>query len=114
MGGRRSVCRLHLPGRCAINWLRGDIINMRVFEVMACRTPLITTRHPDMAVYGLIEDEHYLGYDHENINELLNQIQWVLDNRVAAEQMAIRAHNYVVAHHTYRHRAEELIEWLQL
>jgi len=101
-------------GKCALNWLRAEMVNMRVFEIMACRTPLITTRYKDMAFYGLVEGEHYLGYDHENIDELLERIGWVQDNPVEAEQMAIRAYNYVVAHHTYRHRAEELIEWLQL
>lgn len=99
--------------RCALNWLRGDIVNMRVFEVMAIRVPLVTTRHPDMATWGLVEGEHYIGYDHEDIDGMLDGIAWCNENLVSAEQMAIRAWQLVTTKHLYSHRAGEILEWLQ-
>lgn len=99
-------------GKCALNWLRGDIVNMRVYEVMACRTTLITTRHPDMERFEFQEGIHYLGYDEENIDEMLDQIQWVQDHPVEAEQIAIKAWNLVIEKHTYYHRAKEILDWL--
>ena len=95
-------------GKCALNWLRGDIVNMRVFEVMACRTTLVNTRHPDMEYFGFIEGEHYLGFD--GVDEMLEQIAWVQANPVAAEQIAIKANQLVMAKHTYYHRALEILE----
>jgi hypothetical protein len=95
-------------GKCALNWLRGDIINMRTFEVMAIGTPLVQTRHRDMAYYGFHEGEHYLGFDEDDIDGMLNQIQWVLDNRDEANQMALRARSFVLAKHTYYHRVLEM------
>lgn len=99
-------------GRCSLNWLRGDIVNMRVFEILACRTPLITTRHPDMQVFGLSEGEHYRGYDPDDIQGMLDQIAWCLEHKDEAEQMAVKGWYFVREHHTYYQRAKELLEWL--
>lgn len=100
-----TICR----GKCALNWLRGDIVNMRVFEVMATGTPLITTRHPDMAWYGFVEGEHYIGYDHENIDEMIEGIAWVNAYPAEAKVMAAKAREFVLENHTYRHRAKEAL-----
>lgn len=94
-------------GKCALNWLRGDIVNMRTFEVMACNIPLVQTRHPDMAFYGFTENEHYLGF--EGIDEMLDQIQWVHDHPGEAGQMALRAYKLVQEKHTYYHRVLEIM-----
>ena len=93
-------------GRCALNWLRGDIVNMRVFEVMACGTPLINSRHLDMDTWGFVEGQHYLGFD--CVDEMLYQIGWVQENPVKAEIMAQNARQFVLATHTYYHRALEI------
>jgi len=95
-------------GKCALNWLRGNMVNMRVFEVMACGTPLITTRHLDMDYYGFVEGQHYLGFT--GLDEMLDKIAWVLEHQSDAEQMAIRARTFVLAKHTYHHRALEIFE----
>ena len=94
-------------GKCALNWLRGDIVNMRVFEVMACGTPLVTTRHLDMDYFGFVEGQHYLGFT--GIDEMLDQITWVNEHRAEAEQMALRARAFVLSKHTYYHRALEVL-----
>lgn len=106
-GGESLYAAYISRGRCALNWLRGDIVNMRVFEVMACRVPLVTTRHEDMGYYGFIENEHYLGY--EGVDEMLDRIDWVQTHQLEAEQIAIKAWHYVLANHTYRHRAIEVL-----
>ena len=102
-----TICR----GRCALNWLRGDIVNMRVFEVMATGTPLITTCHPDMAYYGFVEGEHYLGYDPEDIDGMIEQIGWVKAHAAQSLEMAARAREFVLDHHSYVHRAQEIFKW---
>ncbi len=98
-------------GRCALNWLRGDIVNMRVFEVMATGTPLITTRHPDMAWYGFVEGEHYLGYEPDDIEGMLECIEWANAYPAQALEMAEKARAFVLDWHTYAHRAKEWLRW---
>jgi hypothetical protein len=94
-------------GKCALNWLRGDIVNMRVFEVMACGTPLITTRHEDMDYYRFVEGQHYLGFT--GLDEMLDKIGYVLAHPGETEAMARRAMEFVLAKHTYYNRALEVI-----
>lgn len=97
-------------GKCVLNMLRGNLVNMRVFEAMAIGTPLITTRHPDMIRYGLVEREHYLG--HSSIEEMLDQVEWVNKNQDEALAMAARARKFVLANHTYDHRVREVMRIL--
>jgi hypothetical protein len=94
-------------GKCALNWLRGNMINMRVFEVMAVGTPLITTRHEDMALYGFIENEHYLGFT--GIDEMLEKISWVQNNQELASNIANKARGLVYYNHTYYNRVMEIL-----
>lgn len=98
-------------GKCALNWARAEIVNMRVFEVMAIGTPLITTRLDDMDYFGFVEGEHYLGYN--GIDEMLDKIGWVQDHQDEARMMADRARRLVLERNTYRHRAMEIAGWLQ-
>jgi len=97
-------------GKCVLNILRGNLVNMRVFEAMAIGTPLITSRHLDMDRYGFVEGRHYLG--HDSLDELLDQIGRVRDNPDNAAAMAERAREYVLSRHTYNDRVKELA-WLQ-
>jgi spore maturation protein CgeB len=83
------------------------MLNMRVFEVMTVGTPLITTRHPDMDLYGFVEGTHYLGF--AGIDEMLCNIDWVLNHSSQAEIIANNAREFVCRNHTYAHRAEELL-----
>lgn len=94
-------------GKCALNWLRGNMLNMRVFEIMAVGTCLVTTRHEDMALYGFEENKHYLGF--ESIDEMLEKIAWVKDNPEQANKMGQGARGVVYWNHTYKHRAMELL-----
>lgn len=95
--------------RCTLNWLRGNIVNMRVFEAMAIGTPLITTRHEDMSYFDFVEGEHYLGFDDGDIEEMLEAIGWVQKHVAQALEMAGRARAFVLENHTYRHRALEAV-----
>ena len=93
-------------GKCALNWLRANAVNCRVFEVMACGTPLITTRHDDMSYYGFVENKHYLGYS--SIDEMVDQIAWIQEHEAEAMKMAAEARALVLSRHTYDHLALEL------
>ncbi len=98
-------------GKCALNYLRASLVNMRVPEVMAIGTPLVTTRHADMqAIYGFVENEHYLGF--EGVGEMLDKIGWMRAYPEEAMEMAMRARKFVLDRHTYFHRAMEVLNWI--
>lgn len=95
-------------GQCALNIPRANMVNMRVFEVMAMGVPLVTERQEDMPYFGFIENEHYLGF--ESTEELGDKIQWVKDNPVEAQMIAKNAYDLVLEEHTYRHRASQILQ----
>lgn len=96
--------------RCALNYPRANIVNMRVYEVMAIGIPLITMRVEDMPVFGFVENEHYLGFDTNE--EMVDKIGWVQGHLNEAQDMAQRAKEWVLKHHTYRQRALDMLEML--
>lgn len=94
-------------GRCALNYPRANIVNMRVYEVMAMNIPLITMRVDDMGLMGFREDEDYLGFD--TIDEMVEKIGLINNFPNKAKNMAKNAQELVLNHHTYHQRAWELI-----
>jgi hypothetical protein len=64
-----------------------DDLNMRFFEVMSYGNCLVTNR--DVVGWddlGFVEDEHFLGYKGEE--EMVDKIQWALDNPMEREKIA--------------------------
>lgn len=106
-GSYEEYAKLISRGKCALNMSRADIVNMRVYEVMAVGTPLITNRMSDLPTFGIVEEEHYLGYD--DIDEMLSAIGWVVEHPADAQAMAQRARDFILNNHTYVHRVRELL-----
>lgn len=94
-------------GKCSLNIYRANMVNMRVYETMAIGTPLVTQRHKDLRRFGFKEDRHYIGFD--TMDEMLEKIQWVLDNPDLAGKVAKRARNFVLRKHTYKHLATRIL-----
>jgi len=94
-------------GKCSLNIYRANMVNMRVYETMAIGTPLVTQRHKDLKRFGFVENRHYIGFD--TMDEMLEKIQWVLDNPDLASKIAKRARNYVLRKHTYKHLATRIL-----
>ena len=92
------MCR----AKCSLNLSRANEIVMRVFETMATGVPLVADRARDMDQF-FQDGEHYRGFS--SVEEMLEQIQWVLDHPGEAAEMAQKARELVLAKHTYYHRA---------
>ncbi len=102
----RSHVALHVPRRPYTNGLSG-IPTIRVFEALACGVPLLCS--PWLDVEGLFRPgEDYLVV--ENGEALEAELEHLLCDRRAREQLAANGLQTVRSRHTCRHRAAQLIE----
>lgn len=93
-------------GHCALNVTRSGELNTRIFEAMAIKVPLLTSRVRDLHPL-FSENEHYLGFD--SPEELVEKIAWIQDHPEEAQAMAARARREVLAKHTFHHRVLTLL-----
>ncbi|MBI1317867.1 MAG: glycosyltransferase [Candidatus Hydrogenedens sp.] len=109
--GGEDYCRALASGKAVFNSSVAQDVNMRVFEVMACGRPLFTNR--DAAANGLEElfeeGRHYWGYDDD---DLMAQAERLMTDDALRETLAENARVEVLAKHTYRHRAEAVLDTL--
>ncbi|MCA9482351.1 MAG: glycosyltransferase [Nitrospina sp.] len=89
------------------NAIKNDL-NMRVFEALCSGSLLITDKAN--ALTELFEDKkHLVVYDDAAITDT---VQYYLDHPVERETIAETGRQHVLQHHTYRHRAREIISIL--
>ena len=99
-----SRVTLHVPRRAYVEGLRG-IPTIRVFEALACGTPLVSA--PWIDAEGLFRPGDYLAVDSPAaMAEALHRLATDADAR--AEQAA-RGLETILARHTCDHRAAELL-----
>jgi hypothetical protein len=98
-----EYCRARLGFNKGLN--RG--LNMRLFEVMAMGRCLLT----DLEASGLgdlfKDGTHFVGYSTQS--DLFERVDELLANGNMAHTIAEAARTEVLAKHTYRHRAEDIL-----
>ena len=109
------------PARIASVWSRSrigfnysihDEVNMRVFEVLAAKTLLITNAlsRDDLDRLGLHDGRHLVLY--RNPSELLKLIDDMLSHPEERTRIAEQGHAVVMTRHTYQHRVLALLTML--
>ena len=82
---------------------------MRFFEILSTGTCLLTNRTVDgIDDLGLEEDVDFLGY--ETKEEMVEKMQWALDNPIEREAIAKSGHEKCRKFHTYELRMKKIIE----
>ncbi len=97
---------VHVPRKEYLESLRGTP-TIRLFEALACGIPLISAGWRDGT--GLFRD----GIDFLTVDtpaRMGEAIRWLSSDAEAREQIGARGRETVLAHHTCRHRAQELVE----
>jgi hypothetical protein len=84
---------LNNRARIGLNWPSMDDTNARAFELMSMRLCPVMKRTPDLARYGFIEGEHYLGFS--NLDEAVEKVLWAKNNPEWADVVALSAYNKV-------------------
>ncbi|MCK5236998.1 MAG: glycosyltransferase, partial [Deltaproteobacteria bacterium] len=93
------------------NAVKNDL-NMRVFEVMASGSMLLTDEAPGSGLDELFSDrEHLVIYNEDNLIEL---IDYYLNHPKELEEIAMRGEREVLAHHTYDHRIDEMLAYIDM
>jgi len=84
-------------------------INMRVFEIAACGVPLVTNDlFTDLVEIGFINGENCFKYKTAPEDWIIHTIQTALEHPEVGEA----GRQLILDRHTYRHRAEQVKQWL--
>jgi spore maturation protein CgeB len=102
----KSALSVHIPRRLYANGLDG-IPTIRVFEALACGSPLLCAPWEDV--------EHLFrpGQDYLIVQsgaEMKSSIQWLLRDDAARRQIAANGRQTILQRHTCAHRAAQLVE----
>ncbi len=102
----KSALSVHIPRRQYANGLSG-IPTIRVFEALACGSPLLCAPWEDV--------EHLFrpGQDYLVVQsgaEMKSSIQWLLRDDAARRQIAANGRQTILQRHTCAHRAAQLVE----
>lgn len=93
--------------RVILNESIQDDINMRTFEALGCKKALVTEWLPSLG--DLFEDGKHLAL-YKTIDEAVALTRGLLADPVKREAMAQAGYAEVIAKHTYRRRAQEILE----
>lgn len=96
--------------KVALNWSSLQDLNARTFEALGLGVALVSNRVPDLPNF-FVEGEHYLGFD--NLDEAEEQVMKLINNDELREDIATAGHRKVKAH-TWKHRAEQILETCKL
>lgn len=104
------MSEIYSQSRIGVNYAIAGEINMRVFEVMASGTLLVTSalRGPGFERLGLRDGEHFRVY--HSPSELLRLIEDALADDAERERIARQGMQAVLGSHTYAHRIRQMME----
>jgi hypothetical protein len=85
--------------------------NMRVFEIMSLKLPLLTQEQPGMTDIGFVHGVNCMMY--RNGIELMRFMELLLANEPFRESIAEAGYSFVTREHTYAHRAAQLMSILE-
>jgi len=106
-----DMAKIYSQSRIGFNKsLKGDL-NMRVFEVMSCGTMLLTDRINNGMEELFKNKKHLVLYNDEN--EMLELVEYYLDNEEERERIAREGQREVHKKHTYEHRAKEMLRVIE-
>ncbi len=87
-------------------------LNMRVFEVLASGSMLLTNKANGSGLQDLFQDRKHLVI-YRNQYELIELADYYLKNDEEREEIAVEGMKKVLDEHTYRHRADDMIRILK-
>lgn len=101
-----SKCGVNIPSHYGTGY--DYDINMRCMEIPACGVPMVSKWLPEMEEVGFIDGVNYVSYG--NGRSILEAAQFAIENPEIGE----RGLQTVTDQHLYKHRAEQVIKWLQM
>lgn len=93
----------------SLNKTIADDLNYRIFENLACATPLITNYVPGLEKLFDLDNDLMI---YNNGKELIGAIKLLLDNENLRNTIARNGYNKVMEKHTFKHRCDFLYKEL--
>jgi Glycosyl transferases group 1 len=108
----QDMGRIYAQAKLVFNKSVNNDVNMRYFEAMGAGAVLLTDPALNNGVDELFHvGEHYLEYRDELT--VLALIRSLLQDPERCQRVSYAARLHVLAHHTYQHRAEQLLETMR-
>lgn len=85
-------------------------LNMRIFEGMGCGALVLTDHTPEQSAL-FKNGVHYVVYDSKE--DMLEKLRYYVSHPDQAATIAAEGHRHVVRHHTYEHRARQLLDLIK-
>lgn len=106
-----EMTRIYSQSKIVFNKSIGNDINMRVFEALSSGSLLLTNRLINNGSEDLFKDrEDLVLYDENNLEELAG---YYLDHEEERKRISASGFNKVRSRHTYDHRVESMIQFVQ-
>lgn len=102
---------IYSRARIVINHALNNDLNMRVFEAMSCGAMLLTPHLHNNGQEDLFTNRVHL-VEYHSAEETLELIDYYLTHDDEREQIAAAGHQEVIAKHTYRHRMEYILNYM--
>jgi len=110
----KDMAIAHAKGRVVFNVSTSGDLNMRVFEALCSGRPLVTDWVKDAGIGELFDDEPPFHW-YEDSESMMASIDYLLGLPAAARNyLGEQAREAVLARHTYRHRAQQMLEVMGL
>lgn len=103
-----EMARIYSQSKIVFNITLGRILNMRVFEVPPCGALLLTKRADNGQAKLFKEGEHFDTF--ETLDELESKVEYYLTHPDERERIARAGQQWALTHHTYDHRAAQIVE----
>jgi len=102
-----DMVRLYNQSKVVFNRsLKGDV-NMRVFEALGCGAFLLTDQRENGMGDLFIDRQHLATYG--SLEEAVDLARYYLEQDLERERIALEGHRHARAHHTYFHRAADVL-----
>lgn len=102
---------IYNQSKVVFNIAHADDINMRVFEVLGCRTLLLTENIP--TIHELFKDGvHLVTYN--SIDDAIEKAKYYIEHDEERERIAEAGYQEVITKHTYKHRVDEVLKRIGL
>ncbi len=105
----REMANVYSASKIVFNRSLRNDINMRVFEALASGSLLITNDLDDNGQSALFQSSKHL-VTYQNADEMLELIDYYLTHDEEREQIAAASREEVLAHHTYQHRMQKILD----
>jgi glycosyltransferase involved in cell wall biosynthesis len=84
----------------------------KLWDYMACHLPVVVTDLPHTSSAKLLKDKAYIVQP-ENVNDMARGLRDLLENAQLRQNLAIKGHDYVRVHKTWRRAAEDTVSFIQ-